>query len=175
MVTFAMNSPLRLGGTLLSLWLVLLVGLRAEMVMDDAGRFAIDMDAPHTSSQAEGKENFVIHMLMHEEGTTAAYMVSYNDLPPGSGKLLNVPDLMQSAMKDFLSSTAAKMLTSGEYQLGDIKGWEFTFAENKGAFSGRARFYLVGDRFYQVVYMGPTNTEGGEKSLHFLDSFRLLR
>jgi len=73
-------------------------------------------------------------MLMHEEGTTAAYMVSYNDLPPGSGKLLNVPDLMQNAMKDFLKSTSAKTLTSGEHQLGDIKGWEFTFAETRGRF-----------------------------------------
>jgi hypothetical protein len=170
-----MNSPLRLGGTLLSLWLVLLVGLQAEMVMDDAGRFAIDMAAPQSRSTSEGKDGFVIHLLLHEEGTAAAYMVSYNDLSPGSGGKLDLHGLMLNAMAEFLKSTASKELASGEHALGDIRGWDFTFTENKEAYSGHGRFYLVGDRFYQVIYMGPVNTENSEKSLRFVDSFRLLR
>jgi hypothetical protein len=170
-----MNTLRSRGGILLvSLWLVLLVGLRAELIMDDAGRFAIDMGAPQTRSENPVKDGFPIHLLLHEEGTTVAYMVSYNDVSAEGLAKLNVTEVMQGAMKDFLAATNSTMVTGRDHPLGEIKGWEFSFADKKGTFSGRARYYFVGARFYQVVYMGPTDSENSEKSLHYLDSFRAL-
>lgn len=167
-----MKSPLRLSGILASLSLVLSVGLRAEMVVDDAGGYAVDMAAPHSRSQSEGKPT--IYMLLHEEGAAAAYMVSYNDLPAGSGAKINKVDVMRAGMDSFLQSAAASLEKSAEHKLGDVSGLDFTFTGNKGGFSGHARFYILGDRFYQVVYMGPMNPAAAEKVLHYLDSFRLL-
>jgi hypothetical protein len=168
-----MHSPLRLGGTLASLWLVLVVGLRAELVMNDEGRYAIDMGAPQQRSQTEGTP--VIYMMLHEEGDTAAYIASYNDLPPGSGAKMELIELYKDAMQANLRSTNSDVVSSGECQLGDVKGWEFTSLTKDGKLASHGRYYLVGDRFYQVVYMGRKDSENSEECRHFLDSFRLLR
>ncbi len=167
-----MKSPLRLGGMLASLWLVLLGGLRAEIVLDDAGRFAVDMDAPQNRSKTE--ETPVIHILLHEEGATAGYIVSYDDLPPGSGAKVNLVELFKDAMTANARSTDSEVVSSGEHQLGDVRGWAFTSLSKDGKLSSHGRYYLVGDRFYQVVFMGPKGSDTGEKCLHFLNSFRLL-
>ena len=114
-------------------------------------------------------------MMMHEEGDTAPYITSYNDLPPGSRAKLDLLDLFKDAMKTTLGSTNSDVLSSGTYQLGDIKGWDFTSLAKDGKLAGHGRFYLVGDRFYQVMYMGSKDSENSEKCLHFMNSFRLLR
>jgi hypothetical protein len=63
---------------------------------------------------------------------------------------------------------------TAEHQLGDLKGWEYTLVAKDNSMAGHVRSYFVGDRLYQVMYLGPVGTEDGEECLHFLDSFRLL-
>jgi hypothetical protein len=168
-----MNSPLRLGGILLSLCLALSASLRAEVVVDDAGRYAVDMDAPQTRPQPEGKT--VIHMLLHEESDTTVYIVSYNDLPTGSAAKLDVVAMFKDAMNASLNGINAEVVSSGAHQLGDLAGWQFISRTKDGKLSTHVRYYLVGERFYQLIFIGPKGSDTGEKCLHFLDSFRLLR
>ena len=42
-----------------------------------------------------------------------------------------------------------------------------------GSYSAQARYYLVGDRFYQVIAVYKTQGEGGARAGHFLRSFTL--
>ena len=103
-----MNSPLRLGGTLLSLWLVLLVGLRAEMVLDDAGRFAVDMDAPQVRSENEttsGLGKTTLHLLTHDGADgKSGFIVGYNDYPTGSIAKLDRAVTYTNVMKGVLDT-----------------------------------------------------------------------
>ena len=103
-----MNSPLRLGGTLLSLWLVLLAGLRAELILDDAGRFAVDMDAPQARSENEaatGLGKTTIHLLAHDGADgKPGFIVGYNDYPTGSIAKLDRAVTYTNVMKGVLDT-----------------------------------------------------------------------
>jgi hypothetical protein len=171
-----MNSPLRLRGTLLSLWLVLLVGLRAELVLDDAGRFAVDIAAPYARSENETNSGLgptTLHLLSHDGGKIA-FILGYNDYPPGSVAKLDLAETYRNVMKGVLDSMKCEARTSGDHRLGDINGWEYTLVAKDNSLAGHVRSYFVGDRLYQVMYLGPVDSENSGESLHFLDSFRLL-
>lgn len=172
-----MPSPLRRLGIIASL-LFLLAGLRAELVVDDPGRFMVDMPAPQSRSQNEtdsGLGKTTLHLLTHEADASTAYILGYNDYPAGSVAKLDLAVTYHNVMEGVLNSMQVEAISSGEHQLGDTKGWEYTFKAKDGHLAGHVRSYFVGDRLYQVMYLGALNSENGEKSLHYLDSFRLLR
>ncbi len=172
-------NTLRLRGGILfvSLWLVMTVGLRAELVLDDAGRFAIDMGAPQARQEREatsGLGKTVLHLLTHD-GENTGFLVGYNDYPAGSVAKLDVAATYKTVMQGVLDSMNATANFTNDHQLGDIKGIEYGFTDKEGKLAGRVRTYFVGDRLYQVMYLGAPGTENGKESLHFLDSFRLVR
>jgi len=175
-----MNTLRPRGGMLLvSLWLVLLAGLRAETIIDDAGRFAVDIAAPQYRSEQETSSTAgktIIHLLTHD-GDGTGFIVGYNDYPPGSVAKLGAAATLKKVKQGVLDSMESTATSEGDHQLGDTKGIEYAFAakDKEGKFSGRVRSYFVGDRLYQIMYLGPPGTANGEEAMHFLNSFRLLR
>lgn len=162
---------------ILSLGLACLVpGLRAELVLDDAGRFAVEVDTPYARSQQDtdsGLGKTTMHLLSHDGGKTAQ-IIGYNDYPPGSVAKLDLAVTYTNVMNGVLNSMKCTVKTSGAHKLGDITGWEYTLVANDGSLAGHVRSYFVGDRLYQVMYLGPVDSENSETALHYLNSFRLL-
>lgn len=174
----AMNSTGLRNGILLSLGMLWATGLRAEVIVDEAGRFSIDMPAPQnraTNATDSGLGKTTIHLLMHDADPSTAYILGYNDYPPGSIAKLDLAVTYKNVMEGVLGSMKSDLHNSGAHQLGDTKGWEYTFADKEGKLSGHVRSYFVGDRLYQIMFLGPPGKENSEESLHFLDSFRITR
>ncbi len=162
----------------LSLCFALPAGVRAEMLIDDAGRFAVDMPAPQNRSTQDtnsGLGKTTLHLLTHDgaDGKTG-FILGYNDYPEGSIAKLDLAVTYRNVMQGVLDTMKCEAKTSGQHKLGDITGWEYTFVAKDESLAGHVRSYFVGDRLYQVMFLGPPDSANGEVCLHYLDSFRLL-
>ena len=161
------------------------VEAKSEITVDDAGRFLANFQgAVQRGSQlvdtAVGK---IAMNMVYYDGGAVAHMVIYCDYPAGSVAQSGGPDkVCQNASDGAVKSVNGTVRTSSSYQLGDVKGLEVTAdipAKDPkvpaDASVARLRFFVVGDRLYQVMYIGPTSTETSPKAVAFLDSFRLTR
>jgi hypothetical protein len=152
--------------------------------VDDAGRFvATFLGAVQRGSQpvdtAVGK---IAMNMVYYDGGAVAHMVIYCDYPAGSVASSGGPDkVCANASDGAVKNVNGTIRTSSPYQLGDSNGLEVIAdippkdpKDPASASVARLRFFVVGDRLYQVMYIGPAGTETTMKALTFLDSFRLL-
>jgi flagellar hook-basal body complex protein FliE len=159
--------------------------LQTLPTVDDAGRFvAIFLGAVQRGAQpvdtAVGK--ITMNMVYHDGGAIA-HMVIYCDYPAGSVASSGGPDkVCANASDGAVKNVNGTVRTSSPCQLGDINGLEVVAdipskdpKVPADASVARLRFFVVGDRLYQVMYIGPAGTETTMKALTFLDSFRLTR
>jgi hypothetical protein len=161
------------------------VQTKPETLVDDAGRFVVSLPKPvQRGSQAVDTAVGKIAMnMVYYDGGAIAYMIIYCDYPAGSVASSGGPDkVCANASNGAVQNVGAKIRTSASYQLGDVKGLEVVAdipsKDPKDAASAsvaRLRFFVVGDRLYQVMYIGPAGTDTSPKAVAFLDSFRLTR
>ena len=160
------------------------VAAKSETTVDDAGRFVANFQgAVQRGSQpvdtAVGK---IAMNMVYYDGGPVACMVIYCDYPAGSVASSGGPDkVCANASDGAVKSVNGTVRTSSAYQLGDVKGLEIVAdipAKDPKvpatASVARLRFFTVGDRLYQVMYIGPTGTETSPTAVAFLDSFRLI-
>ncbi|HWZ95182.1 MAG TPA: hypothetical protein VNW30_08315, partial [Opitutaceae bacterium] len=161
------------------------VEAKPEPLVDDAGRFVVSLPKPvQRGSQpvdtAVGK--IAMNMVYYDGGATA-YMIIYCDYPAGSVAQSGGPEkVCANASDGAVKSVNGTIRTTSSCQLGDVKGLEIVAdippkdpKDSASASVARLRFFVVGDRLYQVMYIGPTGTETRPKAVDFLDSFRLTR
>jgi hypothetical protein len=159
------------------------VQAKPETLVDDAGRFVVSLPKPvQRGSQAVDTAVGKIAMnMVYYDGGAIAYMIIYCDYPAGSVARSGGPDkVCANASDGAVKNVGAKMRTSVSYQLGDVKGLEVVAdipskdpKDSTNASVARLRFFVVGDRLYQVMYIGPTGTDTSPPAVAFLDSFRL--
>jgi hypothetical protein len=157
--------------------LVLLPLLRAESLVDDPGRFTVNLAAPYERSTkdvetAAGKTK--MFLLVHAT-ETQGYFVTYNDYAPGSMAGTDRAATYERVIKGVAEGMKGSVRSGSDHQLGDVGGREYIIDIAKMNLAARERCYLVGDRLYQVMYLGPVGSEGKDEVLQFLNSFRLLR
>jgi hypothetical protein len=153
--------------------------------VDDAGRFvAIFEGTVQRGSQPVDTPVGKIAMNMaYYYGGAVTHMIIYCDYPAGSVANSGGPDKVYANASDgAVKSVNGTVRSSSSYQLGDVKGLEIVAdipskdpKDSASASVARLRFFVVGDRLYQVMYIGPTGTEADAKAVAFLDSFRLTR
>jgi hypothetical protein len=111
------------------------------------------------------------------EGETQAFMIALTDYPKGS--IDSAENSYNGAIEGFVDGIKGKLRTRSPYKLGNINGFDFLVDGPSAASTQKThvfheRIFLVGDRLYQILYVGPTGTEQGIAALRFLNSFRLL-
>jgi hypothetical protein len=159
--------------------------IKSIPTVDDAGRFVATFEgAVQRGSQpvdtAVGK---IAMNMVYYDGGAVAHMVIYCDYPAGSVASSGGPDkVCANASDGAVKNVNGTIRTSSPYQLGDSNGLEVVAdippkdpKDPASASVARLRFFVVGDRLYQVMYIGPTGTETTIKAVTFLDSFRLTR
>jgi len=152
---------------------------RSETIVDDAGRYTVDIAQPATRSTTESAAatgKITNYVLLHDNVTTAE-IVQYSDFAAGTLAGKDLAKLYDGAAQGGAANIHGVIRSLVVYQLGDVAGREmlvdFTANESKGVC--RCRFYIVGDRLYALIYVGPAGSENDVDVLHFLNSFRLLR
>jgi hypothetical protein len=158
---------------------------KPETLVDDAGRFVVSLPKPvqRGSQQVPTKVGTIAMNMVYYDGGAIAYMIIYCDYPAGSVAQSGGPDkVCENASNGAVQNVNGTIRTSSPYQLGDVKGLEIVAdipskdpKVPANASVARLRFFVVGDRLYQVMYIGPTGTETNIKAVTFLDSFRLTR
>jgi len=110
------------------------------------------------------------------ENETQAFMIALSDYPKGS--IASAEQSYNGAIDGFVNGVKGKFRTRTPYKLGNINGFDFqvdgpSTANTKKTLVFHERIFLVGDRLYQILYVGPTGTEKSLAALRFLNSFLL--
>jgi hypothetical protein len=160
------------------------VETKPETLVDDAGRFVVSLPKPvqRGSQQVPTKVGNIAMNMVYYDGGAVAYMIIYCDYPAGSVAGSGGPEkVCANASDGAVKNVNGTIRMSSSYQLDDVKGLEVVAdipskdpKVPANASVARLRFFVVGDRLYQVMYIGPTGTETNPEAVTFLDSFRLL-
>jgi hypothetical protein len=103
-----------------------------------------------------------------------AYLVSYSDYPKGSvgDKSEKIEKVLDGVVNGNAKGVKGKLLSQEKITIGKKKyaGREvqIEMPDKKGLY--RARVFLVGDRLYQAIALGPTEFAKGKDVDAFLDS-----
>jgi len=150
----------------------------AETSVDDNGHFVVKFPGAVQRSSVPvdtpvGK--VTMNVVSHEAGIIA-YMIIYSDYPAGSVAKSGGPDkVCENASKGAVGSVSGTIRTSTACQLGDVTGLEIVADIPSKNMTARLRFFVVGDRLYQVMYIGPPGQEASPAVMNYFESFRLLR
>ena len=129
------------------------------------GGFSVMMPAK-PDEKVEPPEKFTFH-LFTVKGERAIYAASFGDYAP-SIKLNSEGELIADR-DNFLKGVNAKLIESRKITLDGHAGLEFT-AENETA-SFRGRFYLLGNRAYQLAVVIFRGQDDSDNVNRFFDSF----
>jgi hypothetical protein len=158
--------------------------IKSIPTVDDTGHFVAVFGGAvqRGSQQVPTKVGNIAMNMIYYDGGTIAHMVIYCDYPAGSVASSGGPEkVCANASDGAVKSVNGTIRTSSAYQLGDSNGLEVVAdippknpKDPSTASVARLRFFVVGDRLYQVMYIGPTGQETSPEAVTFLDSFRLL-
>ncbi len=168
----------RRGGLSFLFGLLLLSPLRADPMVDDPGRFAVDIPQPVERTTQEVNSGFgkgTMHLVSHDGANSTAYILGYNDYPAGSIAKVDREKTYDDIIKGVVDTLKSVARSNVGHKLGDVAGREYIAVNEADKFVARVRCYLVGDRLYQIMYLGPLDSENNKEALKFLDSLRLLR
>lgn len=158
---------------------------KTQTVVDDAGRFVATFPSPvqRGSQDVDTKVGKVVMNTVYHDGGAIAYMVIFSDYPAGSVAQSGGPEkVCQNASDGAVQSENAKVRTSSPCQLGDVTGLDVVADIPPKSTDATAastvfhgRFFVVGDRLYQIMYISPPDNEASPEAGAFFDSFHLIR
>ncbi len=167
----------RKAGVLLALFTALAVAGRAGETVDAEGRFAATFPASvKRSSQFLDTVlgRVTMHQVYTDQGTTSC-LVIFTDYPAGGvARSGGVSTVYANAAQGAVKSVNGTLLSQAECKLGDLTGMDLVVDAPQQKEVAHARYFIVGDRFFQEIFVGPPGAESGKEALAFLDSFRLL-
>lgn len=161
---------------LISLLLLALTPARGEVIKENAGWYSVDIPLPfERDDQFTDSELGKLRLFtLSHDGGTVAYNVSYSDYPDGAFAGRDLSALINVLVRAQTQSMRATVRSTVPSQLGDIVGQETILDVPSQHAVFRLRNYIVGDRLFQVTYMGPAGSEAGPEALKFLNSFKLI-
>jgi len=106
---------------------------------------------------------------------TSSYGIVYNDFPEDFLAKSDLKMLLTNGINGFVSKLSGTLTGDKEIMFEGIAGREITLTgSSQGvALYGKARFFLVKNRFYQVAYISESGKEEIPSVDYFLDSFKL--
>ncbi len=106
-------------------------------------------------------------------------IVVYTDLPSSTVQSSTAETLLDGGLRGIAGSRKWKVERQEPVTLDGHPGREVRFAIDRESGSargtGQARFFLVGNRLYQAIMVGPSQKVSEEELDHFLKSFELLQ
>ena len=113
------------------------------------------------------------NMFSLSEESLDEYIVAYSKYPKTDSKEVSTGKLFDKARDGILLVQQGKLLNEAAITLDGFSGRSIAVERPDGVIT-TARFYVVGDRFYQLSVNAKTNEREPEAPKRFLDSFKLL-
>jgi hypothetical protein len=128
-----------------------------------------------TQSQDTDLGAIEVHSFTFEQGGVA-YLVGYNDLPAAVLEAVTPAVILDSACGGQVEKVNGTLLNKEEIMLGTYPGrdLEIQIQDSTGTSSLRSRTFLIRDRLYQVMVVGPKGQITSPDTTKFLDSFKLV-
>jgi hypothetical protein len=161
--------------------------IAASIVSLGGGAFAEALDAPQwnfratfpcqsqiggqTVDTAAGRVAITTYACGDDQ---IAYLVAINDYPSGTAKPERVDTMYAGGIDQAAKSANGTIRSITPYTLGGVSGREAVVDQQDQKGTIRLRIFIVGDRLYQIMYLGPVGTEQGASCLDFLNSFTLI-
>ena len=101
------------------------------------------------------------------------YIVAYSKYPKTDSREVSTRKLFDKVRDEILLVQHGKLLNEAAITLDGFSGRSIAVERPDGVIT-TARFYVVGDRFYQLSVNAKTNGREPEATNRFLDSFKLL-
>jgi len=145
-------------------------------VEDNDGHFAASFpSAVRRGNRIVDKEiGQIATFQVYASQGAVAFMVTYSDYPDGYVAKTGAATVYRDAAKGAAEDAKGTVRGEENCKLGDVAGLEVVIDGPDRGYVERMRLYVVGDRLFQVTYVGPPDSEAGKAALDFLDSFRLL-
>lgn len=165
------------GRTACLVFAMLAVAVRADptMVSDEDGHFTATFPADVSRSNRivdTDAGQIILCKVVAAQGA-ASFMVIYSDYPEGYVASTGAASVYKGAVKEAADNVKGALRSQSSCKLGGVDGLEVLIDGPNREFVERARFFVVGDRLFQVAYIGKPDSETGKAATDFLDSFRL--
>jgi hypothetical protein len=142
------------------------------------GRFSIMMPSkPESEVQSEFTPVGIVKLyIFAAEKDDSYYAVSYSDFPEYVIKYSDVGTVLDDARDGMVANVQGKPISSRRIKLQGYYGRDVKFqvTEEGQVGTAYARIYLVGNRLYQILVIGPQEQFPESEALRFLNSFQLL-
>ena len=114
-------------------------------------------------------------MATVEVGKDVAFMVMYNEYPPEVSKVK--PEDILKGCANGLKTKERSVVSEKDISIsvGDAKYPGKEMQVSKGATYLNARMYLVGNRLYQIMVIGPKDVVNNAETTAYLDSFAVTK
>jgi hypothetical protein len=149
-----------------------------EVLTDRDGRFSANFPGrPTTSLQTVATDAgpTIAHIFENHVPQGAIYTVVYSDYPAGAMSKTMPEGVYEGAINGVMGQTGGTLRSSTAITAGGVPGREAVIDATQRKSMFRVRFFLTGDRLYQVAYEGSPGSETGKDAVGFLDSFNILR
>jgi hypothetical protein len=144
----------------------------AYVLKSDEGRFSIELPGEPSFQAIDEQSAAGAHVryqwLLDQGGR--AFIVTYNDYARTS----ETESVYDHGVEGALAATGGNLVRQQPVMLDGLRGREF-FARMPSGNTLRQRLYLIGNRFYQTIYVGPPGSETDPAVEAFLGSFRVVR
>jgi TM2 domain-containing membrane protein YozV len=152
---------------------------RGSFSSEEGGFSVLFPGTPNENSQSvqTAAGPIELTMFLFEDGT-GAYLVGYSDYPDKIIASASSEQLLDNAIRGGMGNTGGILVGQESIAIDGYPGKEISFRvpssrQMPGGGKGMARYYLMGNRLYQVLIV--TGADRDRKDfVRFLDSFRLL-
>lgn len=115
------------------------------------------------------------NFLVETNQGKAAWLATSVDYPPGSIKAENQDGVLDAGVKGAVDKLKGKLLTQSKIMLDNKYPGRSMQLEVPNLGLYHSRIYLVGDRLYQIVVLGPKDLATSTEAKKYLDSFKLAK
>ena len=109
-----------------------------------------------------------------DKGETA-WIITYGDYPPADVRRIGVETMYDNGVQGSVEGVKGTLRDQGPVDHSGVRGRELFVHVPEGNLVMRQRLFILNNRLYQNVYVGPDGTERTPEVEAFLNSFRMRR
>jgi hypothetical protein len=147
----------------------------AYTLKSDEGKFTAEMPAEPGFEKLNEKASsgpYVRYQWLTDQGAKA-WIVTYNDYQSGTIQKTGLEQAYKNAVQGGVQGVKGELRNEKSITQSGISGKESMVFMPSGPLIMRQRIFIIGDRLYQNIYVGPPGTENDTEVDAFFASFRV--
>ena len=147
----------------------------AYTLKSDEGRFTAEMPAEpgfEKLNEQASSGPYVRYQWLTDQGSKA-WIVTYNDYQAGTIAKTGLAQAYTNAVQGGVKGVKGELRNEKSITQAGVSGKESLVFMPNGPLIMRQRIFIIGDRLYQNIYVGPPGSENDAEVDAFFGSFRV--